>query len=576
MSKSYSIDFNKPTNAEELAPYLGLTPERLKEIIASPDRREFYHHHRIPKKSPNRAREYRDVWETGLFEHRDLTDVHKAFARQFELYLRKAIPKFPHQAAFGYVRHRGTLENASKHAGARLLLKADIHNFFPSISLSRLANSFVSAGMQMATATALAKFATIDDKLPLGLNASPLLANLVCLPLDDALQSIAEALGCKYSRYADDISISGATVPEKSVIETALVAHGFVLNKRKFRVTKRGQAHFVTGLSISETSGPRAPKSMKRQLRQELYYGKKYGIADHIERIERDPSIQGGINRLDGTVNYVHHIEKAYGEPFKQAWKSLLERDNAEPSYSSRNERSGRFVACYVDESEFAFRNKRYLALALVFTEDPEAITASTIATLHEHEVLDPHYAGDKDALAKKGLHFVDAHFDLRASYIKVLEKNSLRAFVAFTEIQSSDDYESKYLDLLGALLPKRLVYYDGSTMAVIAEQNSKVSVSKLKEAIKTHYDKLDAKNSRRPSGVPEVLVGSKDKHPSFAVPDFILAVFFRYAQANEKPNEQHRIHQFERLRDKYRLILDADTGIEYGRRNPFLPWGVN
>lgn len=575
MNKPYSIDFRQPANTEELAPYLGLKPERLMKIVSSIDRREFYHHHRIPKKSPNRGGEFRDVWETGVLKHLDLVDVHKAFARRFELFLRLVVPEFPHKAAFGYVRNRGTFENASNHAGARLLLRADIHNFFPSVSASRLVDSFRKAGMKDDAAAALAKFATIDDKLPLGLNASPLLANLVCMELDDALQNLADGRGCRYSRYADDIAISGKSVPDRAEIEGALVAHGFSLNKRKFRVTKRGQAHFVTGLSISEKSGPRAPKAMKRRLRQELYYAEKFGVADHIDRLNQDPTVQSGINRLDGTVNYVRHIEKENGARFRSAWRKIVERDDAVPSYETRNERSGRFVRCYVDESEIAFQNRRFLAIGLAFTEDPGAIETSTLAVLRDFQVLDPFYAGDKKALAHNGIHFTDAHFELRAAYVKVLEILSFRAYLAFSELKPSDDYETKYLLLLQSLLTRRLIYYDGAAMEIIFEQNSKVKPQKLVEVVEMTYAELEAKNSRRPLASPDLATASKVDHPGFSVPDFLLAIFFRYAQSNEKPAEQLRIHQFERLRDKYRTIVDADTGIEYGRRKLFVPWSV-
>ena len=32
----------------------------------------------------------------------------------------------------------------------------------------------------------------------------------------------------------------------------------------------------------------------------------------------------------------------------------------------------------------------------------------------------------------------------------------------------------------------------------------------------------------------------------------------------------------FEKLRDKFRFILDADNNIEFSRRRPFIPWDSN
>src|SRR5450756_1254894 len=181
MSKPFSIDFTAPESASDLARHIGIDADLFEEIISSKDKSGFYVHHRIPKRSPQRTNQFRDVWEVADIR---LVDVHKAVARRFELFARAFDSRFPHEAAHGYVRHRGTRDNAEAHCGAPLLLRADIRNFFPSISAERLRNRFLELGMHPIAADALAKFVTIDDRLALGLNASPMLANLVCVNLD--------------------------------------------------------------------------------------------------------------------------------------------------------------------------------------------------------------------------------------------------------------------------------------------------------------------------------------------------------------------------------------------------------
>ena len=58
-------------------------------------------------------------------------------------------------------------------------------------------------------------------------------------------------------------------------------------------------------------------------------------------------------------------------------------------------------------------------------------------------------------------------------------------------------------------------------------------------------------------------------------VPDFLLGVLGLYLAAKpDKPTEPNRDKlMFERLRDKYRLIYDAETNTEFSRRRPILPW---
>lgn len=572
MSKTFSIDFKRPESAGDLAPYFGIDAELFEKVVSSKDRKQFYAHQRIPKRGRHNAGKFRDVWQVA---DQRLIEGHKAIARRFGLFARVSDSRFPHEAAYGYVRHRGTRDNAAVHCGAPLLLRADIRNFFPSISIDRLKKTFLELKMQPAAADALAKFVTIDDHLPLGLNASPMLANLVCVDLDIKIQKLAESYGCNYTRYADDIAISGKRkLPSRDELEKILEGAGFQLNSEKFRQTQIGQAHYVTGLSVSDINGPHVPRQMKRRLRQELYYSTKFGIDDHLSRIEEET--QSGVNRLDGTVHYVSHIETRISQRLKSRWEELKERDEVEASYYPLVSRSSRYVFCFVDETEITFGDRKFLALGLAFTEDASALSTSTIATLRDHQVADPFYAGDKTALAKRGLHFTDSHPDLRTAYIKVLSALPYRAFVIFGELANDDKYQETYISLLGKILPKRLMLYDRALVNFIFEENSKTKASSLEQAVGDAYRSLEKANNRRPAKTPEVVVGKKLEQPCFAVPDYLLAVFARFAQTNEKPAEKNiRTLQFERLRDKYRLIVDADIGVEYSRRRPFQPWAV-
>jgi hypothetical protein len=257
----------------------------------------------------------------------------------------------------------------------------------------------------------------------------------------------------------------------------------------------------------------------------------------------------------------------------KRSWNQALEKDGYSPNFETRERKLGSEVSCYIDESEFVFGNKKYLALALVFTEDSNRIIASTIATLRAHHIEDPFYAGDKSALDQKGLHFADSHFDLRADYLKALAALPYRAFVIYGELSAGEDYAMKYYSMLSKTLRDRFVWYDGALLRFEVEQNSKVKIAAVESAIGAIYDDLKSSNGRRPFQRPVAKMNSKAAQPCFSVPDYLLGVFVRYAQFNEKKTEELRRVQFERVRDKIRLIVDFDSNREWSRRQPFLPW---
>lgn len=119
----------------------------------------------------NNAKGYRTVWDV---VDTDIRDAHRAFARRFTNFVTNVEPAFPHSSAYGYVRGRSIRDNAARHCGRKLLLRCDIKDFFPSITRSRIENRFKMLGIQATVSELLSKFSTIEDKLALGLNASPM------------------------------------------------------------------------------------------------------------------------------------------------------------------------------------------------------------------------------------------------------------------------------------------------------------------------------------------------------------------------------------------------------------------
>ena len=107
-----------------------------------------------------------------------------------------------------------------------------------------------------------------------------------------------------------------------------------------------------------------------------------------------------------------------------------------------------------------------------------------------------------------------------------------------------------------------------------IIEKNDKISTQKVQAVIDRAFDKLKKTNNRRPAKIAVQFKSKPDLSISF--PDFLLVVLGKYLRSAkakaEAPIPRDRL-LFERLRDKYRLILDADTATEFSRRRPIQPW---
>lgn len=568
------VDFTRPTSAEEVAVVIGAPLPLFHELIDPAKKAGHYKLHRIPKRRPTTEITHREVWECISDE---VATVHKTLARRLQEFVPTRCA-FPSPISHGYIAGRSTVTNAEKHAGSPLLLRVDIANFFQTIKITHVETLLGQVGMQSGAAAALAKLCTLDGRLPLGLHASPILANVACLDLDSKLAMLASTVGASVTRYADDIAFSGDAIPSLDQVVEILNQEGFTISKSKCRITKPGQAHYVTGLSISDAI-PRLPRAMKRRMRQELHFVRKYGLPQHIGR-RGDTSIQSGINRIDGTLRYFNAVEPSLAAKLQAEWDSILKKEGRHPAYSPLARSARAPVSLLVDETEIDTPDGRVFAISMALVVELEQVAAELKRVTQGH-LVDPFSTGKKAGLDDKGLHYVEASEDLRTAVFKVLEFLPVRGYVAYDMLLDAKDYRATYERLVRSLLRHRLMFCDGAEVSLICEENDKLSGERLIDLTNEEFDKLAAEDNRRPLARPSVRFGTKRGDPCLAVADFFLAAFRQYAMvekstdniAKKKPPGELAKMRFERLRDRIRLIQALPVHQSFSRKFPFRPW---
>jgi hypothetical protein len=199
-----------------------------------------------------------------------------------------------HAAAHGFLAGRSIATNALPHAGARIVVKMDIKDFYPTVTFRRVKGLLRAAGLSEQIATLMALLATESPReivethgktyyvatgprsLPQGAPTSPSITNALCLRLDARLSGLARSLGCRYTRYADDLTFSwhGAAKPEVGTLlhaTRAIVdAEGFAIHAKKTRVMRSGARQSVTGLVVNAAPADRPPGRVSRKRRREL------------------------------------------------------------------------------------------------------------------------------------------------------------------------------------------------------------------------------------------------------------------------------------------------------------------
>ena len=210
--------------------------------------------------------------------------------------------------AHGFVKKKSIITNAKIHLNQAELLKIDLKDFFPSISKERVISMFYNFGYPPDLSFYLGSFCCLEDCLPQGAPTSPAISNIIAKNLDNRILAFVKKFDLKYTRYADDLAISGKRIPTKFIdyLDKIIEEEAFEMNPLKTQLYKKQGKRILTGVSIG-TNKLRAPKEYKRKLFQEIHYIYKFGLNSHmLKKKIRNPYY---LNTLFGKLNYVLNIE---------------------------------------------------------------------------------------------------------------------------------------------------------------------------------------------------------------------------------------------------------------------------
>ncbi|MBM9466418.1 reverse transcriptase family protein [Nakamurella leprariae] len=217
-------------------------------------------------------------------------------------------PVAVHPAVHGFVAGRSVLTGAAVHAGRDTVITLDLEQFFAGLTASRVAGVLRSAGYPEAVSWALTTLvcSTVPmavlrampgaeaggerfrlrrrlaaPHLPQGAPTSPHLANLAAFGMDRRLTALARRFGADYTRYADDLTFSGAPSLGRAAdrligtVARIATAEGFSINPAKTRVRRAWQRQRVTGVVVNDR--PAVARDEVDALRATLFNCVRFG-----------------------------------------------------------------------------------------------------------------------------------------------------------------------------------------------------------------------------------------------------------------------------------------------------------
>ena len=206
----------------------------------------------------------------------------------------------PDSAVHGFVKGRSHISAAAVHLGAHWVVSVDIENFFPSTKEKTVRNALERLGYRFPRSLEiLSRICCYERRLPQGAPTSPVLSNIALHEVDCKISNLARAFGWNFTRYADDIVLSGTgRAPTFALreVENIFTRTSWSLSPRKRFEAEAPQRLKVHGLLVHGDT-LRLTKGYRNRIRAYRHLWNSGKIAREDQR------------RVRGHIQYAGQIE---------------------------------------------------------------------------------------------------------------------------------------------------------------------------------------------------------------------------------------------------------------------------
>jgi len=302
-----------------------------------------------------RLRHYRYCWVRKRTVGYRLLEMPKTALRTVQRRILRELLEYvpPHDAAHGFRARHSCLTHARQHVGQDIVIRMDLKDFFLSFGAARVRALFRTLGYPRDAARTLAglctnsvgkllleandpaKYAfelpqlTWEERkryqaphLPQGAPTSPALANLCAFGFDLRLHALAQSIGARYTRYADDLTFSGGKEVARAsqrlipLIGAIALDEGLAINHHKTQVMRRSTQQRVTGIVVNQKINP--PRGQYDRLKAILY-----NCARHGPQTQNRHAVDDFRAHLAGRIAHCAMLSPARGAHLKRLFARI-------------------------------------------------------------------------------------------------------------------------------------------------------------------------------------------------------------------------------------------------------------
>jgi hypothetical protein len=213
----------------------------------------------------------------------------------------------------GGVPKRSIFMHAKNHVARQMVATLDVKSFFPSVRTKQVRSVLERFGISNSALDAAVRLTTLEDQLPQGSPASCFLANMAFDPIDRRVDALCRKHKLAYSRYVDDLAISGDFDIRdfRGAFIAPIEEQGFVVAPAKIHFMAQGSLQVVTNLCVNDKMRP--TKEFISEVEDDIWACLEGG-GPELLALENGVSVGALKARLTGRVGHITQADPRLGK----------------------------------------------------------------------------------------------------------------------------------------------------------------------------------------------------------------------------------------------------------------------
>ncbi|HEM7507398.1 TPA: RNA-directed DNA polymerase [Providencia rettgeri] len=206
----------------------------------------------------------------------------------------------------GGVKGNSYLSECKEHTCQNIIISEDIKDFYPTISKLIIKDALqYYLNFSPEVSTILSELVTFNDGLVQGSSLSTDIANIIFLEKENFVFHELSRLGCTYSRYIDDITIScDRELSNEDITRIKVLVYGMIrskgllVNKQKSHIMRSGDRKIVHNVKVNNAIKPLDKRKSALRMEVFIFEKKVQDSIDILDILKTYKRIKGLINTL--------------------------------------------------------------------------------------------------------------------------------------------------------------------------------------------------------------------------------------------------------------------------------------